>query len=51
MGIEKIAEVQSKLLEMNKLIVKLDPVIKAAAFDIMISYYFEDKFSTKKNKW
>lgn len=38
---DKLHEVQSKLLEMNKIIVKLDPAIRGAAFDIMVPYYFE----------
>ena len=44
------AEIQSKLLEMNKLIAKLDPAIRAAAFDIMVPYYFEDKPAARKTK-
>ena len=36
-------EVQSKLLEMNKIIAKLDPAIRNAAFEIMTPYYFEDQ--------
>jgi len=47
---EKTAEIQSKLLEMNKLIAKLDPAIRAAAFDIMVPYYFEDKPAVRKTK-
>lgn len=47
---ERTAEIQSKLLEMNKLIAKLDPTIRAAAFDIMVPYYFEDKPAARKTK-
>lgn len=47
---ETTAEIQSKLLEMNKLIAKLDPAIRGAAFEIMIPYYFEDEPVARKTK-
>lgn len=40
---DKISEVQKKLLEMNKVIIKLDPAIRNAAFEVMVPYYFEEK--------
>ena len=38
----KVDEMQSKLLEMNKVISKLDSAIRSAAFEIMIPYYFDE---------
>jgi len=38
----KVEEVHSKLLEINKLIEKLDPAIKSAAFDILTPFYFDE---------
>jgi hypothetical protein len=38
-----VEQVHSKLLEMNKIISKLDPAIRSAAFEIMVSYYFDDQ--------
>lgn len=49
MNKEKVAEVQSKLLEINKTISKLDPAIRSAAFEIMVPYYFDDR-PVKKSK-
>lgn len=43
MNKEKIAEVQSKLREINETIAKLDPAIRSAAFEIMVPYYFGDQ--------
>lgn len=39
---KKIEEVHSKLIEINKLIEKLDPAIRSAAFDIITPYYFDE---------
>jgi len=44
---KNIDEVQSKLLEMNKTIAKLDPEIRSSAFEIMVPYYFDDQSSQK----
>lgn len=49
MGKDSLDEVKSKLMEMNQVIIKLDPAIRSAAFDIMVPYYFKDKV-TKRTK-
>lgn len=43
-----IDEIQSKLLNMNKFISKLEPAIRGAAFEILTQFYFDDKPITKK---
>lgn len=40
---EEIKDLKSKLLDINKTIEKLDPAIRAAAFEIMAPYYFADQ--------
>ncbi|WP_152521661.1 hypothetical protein [Marinimicrobium sp. LS-A18] len=47
MNKKNITEVQSKLLEMNEVIEKLDPAIRSAAFEIMVPYYFDSQPSQK----
>ena len=44
---EKIDKVKQKLIEINETISALDPEIRAAAFDILAPYYF-DNLSPKK---
>ena len=42
---EEIQDLKAKLLDINKTIEKLDPAIRAAAFEIMAPYYFTDQSS------
>jgi len=47
MGKDSLDEVKSKLMEMNQVITQLDPAIRAAAFDVIVPYYFESRVAKK----
>ena len=47
---EKIDKVKQKLLEINETISSLDPEIRAAAFDILAPYYFDNTSQKKPDR-
>jgi len=47
---ERIQEVAKKLREINKVISELEPEIRAASFQLLLPYYFEDVVEERRGK-